>query len=113
MVTLLEQQQLSATNTHDNFTQMQSLLHSLANNQHKNDDDRVKKIQIISRDLESVLASEAPSIMRTKFTRRHDFHAVNQVCPQGDSPIIQDQLRNQDVQKMVRVLVINEPFLTT
>ena len=48
--------------------------------------------------------------MLTKFTRRHHSHTVIQVSPQGDSQIIQGQLSNQDVQKMVRVLVYNEPL---
>ena len=89
---------------------MQSLLHSLAHNQHQLDDDHVKMIQIISRHLEPVPTGEAPSIMLTKFTRRHHSHTVNQVCPQGISQIIQDQLSNQDVQKMVRVLENSEPL---
>ena len=65
-------------------------------------------IQIISRQLEPVLTGEAPSIMLAKFTRRHHLHTVNQVCPQGNSQIIQDQLCNQEVQKMLRVLENNE-----
>ena len=89
---------------------MQSLLHSLANTQHQHDDDQARMIQIISRHLEPVLAGEAPSIMLTKFTRRPHPITVNQVCPQEDSQIIQGQLSNQDVQKMVRVLVKNEPL---
>ena len=67
-------------------------------------------IQIISRRLEPVLTSEAPSIMLTKFTRRQRPHTVNQVFPQENSHFIQDQLSNQDVQKMVRVLENNKPL---
>ena len=89
---------------------MQSLLQSLANNQNQHDNDRVKLIQINNLHLEPVLAGEAPSIMLTKFIRCHHPNTVNQVCPQGDSQIIQDQLGNQDVQKMVRVLVNYEPL---
>ena len=70
-------------------------------------------IQIISRHLELVLTGEAPSIMLTKFTRRQHPHMVSQVCLQGHSQIIQDQVSNQDVQKMVRVLENNEHCLTT
>ena len=106
----LEQNQLDALNTQDAFNQMQSLLHSLANTQQQHDDDRTRMIQIISRHLEPVLAREAPSIMLTKHTRRPHPNTVNQVCPQGDSQIVQEQLSNQDVQKMVRVLVNNEPL---
>ena len=106
----LEQNQLNAPNTHDAFNQMQCLLHSLANSQHQHDDDRAKVIQIISRHLEPVLAGAAASIMLTKFTRRPHPNTVNQVCPQGDSQIVQEQLSNQDVRKKVRVLVNNEPL---
>ena len=74
------------------------------------DEDRVKMIQIISRHLEPVLAGEAPAIVLTKFTRRHYPNTVNQVCPQRDPQRIQDPLSNQGVQKVVRVLVNNEPL---
>ena len=105
-----EQQQLGAINTQDEFNQLQSLLQSLANNQHQHDDHRVKTIQIIRRHFEPVLAGDDPSTMLTKITRRHHSHTVTQVCPQGDSQIIQNQLSNQEVQKMVRVLVNSEPL---
>ena len=67
-------------------------------------------IQIISRHLESVLTDGTPSIMLTKFTRKQHTNTVNQVCPQGDSQIFQAQLSDQDVQKMIRVLVNDEPL---
>ena len=89
---------------------MQSLLQFLAHSQDQHDDDRVKMIQIISRHLEPVLTIEAPSIMLTKLTRRQHQHTVNQVCLQGNSQVVQNQLSDQDVQKMVRVLEINEPL---
>ena len=94
----------------DDFAQMQSLLNSLASNHHQHDDERLKMIQLISRHLEPVLAGDAPSIILTRFTRRHHPNSVNPVCPHGDSQIIQDQLSNQDVQKMVRILTNNEPL---
>ena len=48
--------------------------------------------------------------MLTKFTRRPNPNTVNQVCPQGDSQIVQEQQSNQDFQQMVRVIVNNEPL---
>ena len=105
-----EQQQLGAINTPDDLTQRQSLLHSLANYQYQHEDDRVKMIQFISRHLEPALAGEAPSIMLTRFVRRHNPNSVNQVSPQGNSLTIQDQLSNHDVRKMVRISANNEPL---
>ena len=105
-----EQDKPETTNTHDALSQMQSLLHSLANSQDQPDDDRTRMIQIISRHLEPVLTDGTPSIMLTKFTRKQHTNTVNQVCPQGDSQIIQAQLSIQDVQKMIRVLVNGEPL---
>ena len=105
-----EQNHPETNDTNDALNQMQSLLHLLANTQDQHDDDRTKMIQIISRHLEPVLAGETPSILLTKFTRKQHPNMVNQVCPQGNSQIIQDQLSNQDIQKMVRVLVNDEPF---
>ena len=105
-----EQNKPDTTNTHDALSQMQSLLHSLANTQDQPDDDRTRMIQIISRHLEPVLTDGTPSIMLTMFTRKQHTNTVNQVCPQGDPQIIQAQLSNQDVQKMIRVLVNDEPL---
>ena len=70
-------------------------------------------ILIISRHLEPDLTGESPSIVLTKFTRRHHPHTVNQKWPQGNAQNIQNELSNQDVQKMVRVLENMEPCLTT
>ena len=101
--------QPETTGPADDFTKMRTLLNSMANNHQTHDDERLKMIQIISRHLEPVLAGDTPSIILTRFNRRKP-DSVNQVCPQGDSQIVQDQLSNQDVQKMVRILVNNEPL---
>ena len=102
--------QPETTSPTDDFAKMQSLLNSLASNHYQHDDERLKMIQLISRHLEPVLAGDAPSVILTRFTRRHHPNSVNQVCPNGDSQIIQDQLSNQDIQKMVRILTNNEPL---
>ena len=102
--------QPETTGPADDFTKMRTLLNSMANNHQSHDDERLKMIQIISRHLEPVLAEDTPSIILTRFTRRHHPNSVNQVCPQGESQIVQDQLSNQDVQKMVRILTNNEPL---
>ena len=89
-----EQDKPETTNTDDALNQMQSLLHSLANTRDQHNDDRTRMIPIISRHLEPVLANGTPSIILTKFTRKQHPNTVNQVCPQGDSQIIQAQLSN-------------------
>ena len=102
--------QPETTGPADDFTKMRTLLNSMANNHQTHDDERPKMIQIISRHLEPVLAGDTPSIILTRFTRRHHPNSVNQVCLQGDSQIVQDHLSNQDFQKMVRILANNEPL---
>ena len=109
-VTTLTTHQPETTGPADDFTKMRTLLNSMANNLQTHDDERLKMIQIISRHLEPVLSGDTPSIILTRFTKRHHPNSVNQVCPQGDSQIVQDQLSNQDVQKMVRILANNEPL---
>ena len=44
----------------------------------------------------------------TRFRPRHHDNVVNQVCPNGDFQIVQDQLQNSDIQRMIRILSQNE-----
>ena len=67
------------------FAKMQSLLNSLASNHYQHDDERLKMIQLISRHLEPVLSGDAPSVILTRFTRRHHPNSVNQEYPNGGS----------------------------
>ena len=71
--------QPETTATTDDFAKMQSLLNSLASNHHQHDDERLKMIRLISRHLEPVLEGDAPSIILTRFTRRHHHNSVNPV----------------------------------
>ena len=71
--------QPETTGPADDFTKMRTLLNSMANNLQTHDDERLKMIQIISRHLEPVLSGDTPSIILTRFTKRHHPNSVNQV----------------------------------
>ena len=40
-----------------------------------------------------------------RFTNRHHDTVVNQVCPSGDFKIVQEQLANSDIQRMIRISI--------
>ena len=47
----------------------------------------------------------------TRFTRKHDNTVLNQVCPNGNFRIVQEQLENSDIQRMTRIFSQNERHL--
>ena len=44
----------------------------------------------------------------TRFYQRNHVHTVNQVCPSGDSEIVEAQGENSDVQRVIRILTVQE-----
>ena len=49
-----------------------------------------------------------PTLFFTRFYQRNQVHTVNQVCPSGDSEIVKAQGENSDVQRVIRIVTVQE-----
>ena len=92
------------TTTSPNPT-MQSLLAMFP--QWCHDDQYRRRIDDIKTQQPFVTPSD-PTLFFTRFYQRTQIHTVNQVCSSGNSQIVKAQGENSDVQRVIRVITVQE-----
>ena len=65
-------------------------------------------IETIRHQITPIITGQHDEMTFTRFRRRQHDNVVNQVCLNGDFLIVQEQLVNSDVQRMLRILNQNE-----
>ena len=68
----------------------------------------LQRIETIRHQITPIITGQHDEMTFTRFRRRHHDNVVNQVCPNGDFQIVQDQLQNSEIQRMIRILSQNE-----
>ena len=66
------------------------------------------RIETIRHQITPIITGQHDEMTFTRFRRRQDDNVVNQVCPNGEFQIVQEQLVNSDVQRMIRIFHQNE-----
>ena len=64
----------------------------------------LERIETIRHQITPIITGQHDEMKFTRFRRKLHDNMVNQVCPNGDFQITQDQLVNFDIQRMIRVL---------
>ena len=67
----------------------------------------LQRIETIRHQITPIITGQHDEMTFTRFRRRHHDNVVNQVCPNGDFQIVQDQLQNSEIQRMIRILSQN------
>ena len=101
-----------ATNVPDATTSpnptMQSLLAMFPQWCHEDDEQYRRRIDDIETQVQPFVTPSDPALFSTRFCQRNQVHAVNQVCPSGTSEIVNAQGENSDVQRVIRILTVQE-----
>ena len=101
-----------ATNVPDATTSpnptMQSLLAMFPQRCHEDDEQYRRRIDDIKTQVQPFVTPSDPALFFTRFCQRNQVHAVNQVCPSGTSEIVKAQGENSDVQRVIRILTVQE-----
>ena len=63
-----------------------------------------ERIETIRHQITPIITGQHDEMTFTRFRRKLHDNVVNQVCPNGEFQIIQDQLVNPDIQRMIRIL---------
>ena len=63
----------------------------------------LERIETIRHQITPIITRHYDEMTFTRFRRRLHDNVVNQVCPNGDFQIVQDQLVNLDIQRMIRI----------
>ena len=64
----------------------------------------LERVETIRHQITPIITGQHDEMTFTRFRRKLHDNVVNQVCPNGEFQIIQDQLVNLDIQRMIRVL---------
>ena len=87
---------------------MQSLLAMFPQWCHEDDDQYRRRIDDIKTQVQPFVTPSDPTLFFTRFYQRNQVHTVNQVCPSGNSEIVKAQGENSDVQRVIRILTVQE-----
>ena len=85
---------------------MQSLLAMFPQCRHENDEQYRRRIDDIKFQVQPFVTD--PTLFFTQFYQRNQVHMVNQVFPSGNSKNVKAQGENSDVQRVIRMLTVQE-----
>ena len=87
---------------------MQSLLAKFPQWRHEDDEQYSRRIDDIKTQVQPFVTPSDPTLFLTRFYQRNQVHTVNQVYPSGNSEIVKAQGENSDVQRVIRILTVQE-----
>ena len=87
---------------------MQSLVVMFPQWCHEDDDKYRRRIDDIKTQVLSFVTPSHPTLFFTRFYQRNQIHTCNQVCPSGNSEIVRSQGENSDVQRVIRIITVQE-----
>ena len=87
---------------------MQTLLAMLPRDHHEDDEKYHKRIDEIQSQMQPFVAPSDQTLFFIRFCQRNQVHMVNQVCPSGTTEVVKAQGENSDVQRMIRILNVQE-----
>ena len=77
--------------------------------QHREGDDQYnRRIEEIRSQIQPFVTPSDPTLLFTRFHPRDQVYMVNQVCPSGVSETVKDQGESSDVQRVIRILTVQE-----
>ena len=87
---------------------MQTLLAMFPRQHHEDGEQYNRRISEIRSQIQPFVTPSDPTLFFTRFYQRNQVHMVNQVCPSGTSEIVKAQGENSDVQRVIRILTVQE-----
>ena len=75
---------------------------------HEDDAQNHRRIDDIKTQMQPFVTPYDPTLFFTRFYQRNQTHTVNQVCPSGDSEIVRAQGENSEVQRVIRIITVQE-----
>ena len=75
---------------------------------HEDDEQYRRRIDDIKIQVQPFVTPSDPTLFFTRFYLRNQVHTVYQVCPSGNSEIVKAQGENSDVQRVIRILTVQE-----
>ena len=87
---------------------MQSLLAMFPQWCHEDDEQYRRRIDDLKTQVQPFVTPSDPTLFFTRFYQRNQVHTVNQVCPSGSSEIVNAQGESKDVQRVIRILTVQE-----
>ena len=75
---------------------------------HEDDEQYRRRIDDIKTQVQPFVTPSDPTLFFTRFYQRNQVHTVNQVCPSENSEIVKAQGENSDVQRVFRILAVQE-----
>ena len=87
---------------------MQTLLAMLPRDHHEDDEKYHKRIDEIQSQMQPFVAPSDQTLFFIRFCQRNQVHMVNQVCPSGTTEVVKAQGENSDVQRMIRILNVQQ-----
>ena len=87
---------------------MQTLLAMFPRQHHEDEEQYDRRISEIKSQIQPFVTPSDPTLFFTRFYQRNQVHMVNQVCPSGTSEIVKAQGENSDVQRVIRILTVQE-----
>ena len=67
-----------------------------------------RRIEGMRSQIQPFVTPSDPAFLFSRFYRRDQVHTVNQVCPSGVSEIVEAQSVSSDVQRVIRILTVQE-----
>ena len=87
---------------------MQTLLAMFPRQHHEDGEHYDRRISEIRSQIQPFVTPSDPTLFFTRFYQRNQVHMVNQVCSSGTSEIVKAQGENSDVQRVIRILTVQE-----
>ena len=93
--------------TPENLT-MQTLLATFPQQRHEDEEQCSRRFDEIRSQIQPFVTPPDPTLFFNRFYQRNQVHMENQVCPSGTSEILRAQGENSDVQRVNRILILQE-----